>query len=66
MKKIFFDFQVSKEAMNELRGGVIRCHCETGGESFLMNDENFDTLDSIMQQICGDNIGWACSKVPVE
>ena len=64
MKKDFLKFQVSKEAMNELRGGAAQiCHCKSGGNVFQINTSDFEELDKQMTAKCGDNIGWACSPL---
>lgn len=65
MKTDFSKFQLSKASMNALRGGNQRCHCETGGKTYVLKveDKDFFLLDEMMTTICGDNIGWACSPI---
>lgn len=64
MKKIFSKFQVSKEVMNELKGGVTqRCHCGgTVNADFITSGDTYDELEKIVGARCGD-AGWACTPV---
>lgn len=63
MKKEFLNFQVSKEAMNELRGGVVAaCKCSNVAEVFiLVGDTMFDIQDDA-DQWCGAH-NYECVKV---
>lgn len=64
MKKEFLNFQVSKEAMNELKGGQQQiCSCSSTGGVYQVEGNTFDELDSIMQEICGDDLGWSCTPL---
>lgn len=63
MKKDFMKFQISKEAMNELKGGGLqRCHC--GGETTqrITSATTYEQLEFQVGSICGDK-GWACTPV---
>lgn len=64
MKKDFLKFQVSKEAMNELRGGQLqRCHCGgTTNKEFITSGTTYSELERQVGSICGD-AGWACTPV---
>lgn len=64
MKKDFLKFQVSKEAMNELKGGTQQiCSCSSTGGVYQIEGSSFDELDEKMTAICGDNIGWSCTPL---
>lgn len=63
MKKDFLKFQVSKEAMNQLRGGdaghVEICHC-AGSRSFqIIVNDSVDIFDTMDKRCNGGD--WACS-----
>lgn len=63
MKKEFFNFQIPKEAMNELKGGVVAaCRClKNSNEIFILaGDTMIDIMDDA-DQWCGDN-GVECVK----
>lgn len=67
MKKDFLKFQVSKEAMNELRGGVEvdaghveNCHC-AGGSNFTIIVNGTVDVFKLMDQACGGG-DWSCSR----
>lgn len=64
MKKEFLKFQVSKEGMNELRGGQLqRCHCGgTVKKEFITSGSSYDELEAQVGSICG-SAGWACTPV---
>lgn len=63
MKKELLSFQISKEAMNELKGGTQpqRCHCG-GGSDFITSGTTYDELEFLVGSICG-NSGWVCTPV---
>lgn len=65
MKKVFLNFQVSKGAMNELRGGAQQqiCSCSSTGGVHQIEGSTFDELDRKMQKICGDDLGWSCTPL---
>ena len=56
MVQEFEEFQVSKEAMSKLKGGVIAaCRCAQSNEIFILaGDTMLDVLDDV-QQWCGDH-----------
>lgn len=64
MKTEFTNFQLSKTAMNALRGGgaghVEECHC-AGGPTFTIIVNETVNREQLMAKNCqgGD---WACSK----
>lgn len=64
MKKDFMKFQISKEAMNELKGGGLqRCHCGgTTKQEFVTSGETYAQLEKQVGSICGD-AGWACTPI---
>lgn len=63
MKKDFLRFQISKEAMNELRGGAQSCHCGGSNHNFVVNGaESFDDLEKSVGAVCG-SAGWACTPM---
>ena len=63
MVQEFEEFQVSKEAMSKLKGGVIAaCRCAQSNEIFILaGDTMLDVLDDV-QQWCGDH-NPECVKV---
>lgn len=64
MKKDFMKFQISKEAMNELKGGGLqRCHCGgTEKQDFITWGTTYAELEVVAGGKCG-GAGWACTPV---
>lgn len=64
MRKELLKFQVSKEAMNEIKGGQLqRCHCGgTTNKEFITSGTTYAQLEFQVGGICG-NAGWACTPV---
>lgn len=63
MKTEFTKFQLSKEKMNELRGGAQSCHCGGSDNYFTVTGANtFDELNGSVGRICG-NAGWSCTPI---
>lgn len=63
MKKEFSQFQLSKKAMNGLKGGadaghVENCHCGGGANFQLIINSSVD-LFALMDKRCPE--GWACT-----
>ncbi|EGF52636.1 hypothetical protein [Bacteroides fluxus] len=62
MKEEFLKFQVPKEAMNELRGGVVAaCKCSNSNEIFILAGDTMVDVGDDADQWCGDN-GFKCVK----
>ncbi len=64
MKQEFRNFQVSKETMNQLRGGVDAghveiCHCAGGANFSIIVNETVNMFD-VMDEACNGG-DWACS-----
>lgn len=65
MKETFLKFQLSKEKMNEVRGGSTQiCRCGGSTNEFRVEgtDGSYDELENTVGRICGDR-GWACTPV---
>ncbi len=61
MKTDFSKFQMSKEAMNGLRGGTTQiCSCSSTGGVHQITGDTFEELDEKMTEICEDDLGWSC------
>jgi natural product precursor len=64
MNNDLLKFQLSKEAMNSLKGGQRqRCHCGgTTNEEFITSGTTYDELEFQVGSICKDK-GWACTPI---
>lgn len=62
MKKDFMKFQISKEAMNQLRGGdAFSCSCGNGKSFTSAMPHTVMQLVDAINSICGDS-GGSCTR----
>lgn len=63
MKEDFFKFQLPKEKLNKVRGGVVQnCHCGGSTTIFQVEGTTYDELENTAGRRCG-SAGWACTPV---
>lgn len=56
MKDVFLKFQLSKDKMNELKGGeVYACKCSNTTEIFIVAQDTYEEVINEADQWCGDH-----------